>query len=99
VEGNNGGGGGGDRTRLQEKARMEQPSNGRRRRNLVPVGGLAYYISPPATLSVLLHDPFHALFYLAFTLTECAVSGRTWIEVSGTSVQDVMWHDSSVRIR
>jgi protein transport protein SEC61 subunit alpha len=66
---------------------------------LVPVGGLAYYISPPATLSVLLHDPFHVLFYLAFTLTECAVSGRTWIEVSGTSVQDVMWHDSSVRIR
>jgi protein transport protein SEC61 subunit alpha len=30
----------------------------------VPLGGLAYYISPPATLSVLLNDPFHALFYL-----------------------------------
>ena len=55
----------------------------------VPVGGLAYYISPPATLSVLLHDPFHALFYLVFTLTACAVFGRTWIEVSGKSVRDV----------
>ena len=55
----------------------------------VPVGGLAYYISPPATLSVLLNDPFHALFYLVFTLTACAVFGRTWTEVSGTAVRDV----------
>jgi len=55
----------------------------------VPVGGIAYYISPPASFSVLLHDPFHALFYLMFTLTACAVFGRTWTEVSGTSVRDV----------
>jgi protein transport protein SEC61 subunit alpha len=55
----------------------------------VPVGGLAYYISPPATFSVLLHDPFHAIFYLLFTLTACAVFGRMWTEVSGTSVRDV----------
>lgn len=55
----------------------------------VPVGGLAYYISPPATLSVMFHDPFHALFYLLFTLTACAIFGRTWTDVSGTSVRDV----------
>eukprot|EP00584_Thalassiosira_punctigera_P011210 CAMPEP_0172531414 /NCGR_PEP_ID=MMETSP1067-20121228/4836_1 /TAXON_ID=265564 ORGANISM="Thalassiosira punctigera, Strain Tpunct2005C2" /NCGR_SAMPLE_ID=MMETSP1067 /ASSEMBLY_ACC=CAM_ASM_000444 /LENGTH=478 /DNA_ID=CAMNT_0013315793 /DNA_START=162 /DNA_END=1598 /DNA_ORIENTATION=+ len=55
----------------------------------VPVGGLAYYVSPPATLSDMLRDPFHALFYLMFTLTACAVFGRTWTEVSGTSVRDV----------
>lgn len=55
----------------------------------IPVGGLAYYISPPATLSDMLHDPFHALFYLLFTLTACAIFGRTWTEVSGTSVRHV----------
>jgi len=55
----------------------------------VPVGGLAYYISPPATLSVMFHDPFHALFYLMLTLTACAIFGRTWTEVSGTSVRHV----------
>jgi protein transport protein SEC61 subunit alpha len=58
----------------------------------VPVGGLAYYISPPASFSVLLHDPFHAIFYLLFTLTACAVFGRMWTEVSGTSVRDVSRH-------
>jgi len=55
----------------------------------VPVGGLAYYISPPVSLSDMFHDPFHALFYLMFTLTACAIFGRTWTEVSGTSVRDV----------
>mmetsp|Transcript_13835 Transcript_13835/g.30121 ORF Transcript_13835/g.30121 Transcript_13835/m.30121 type:complete len:474 (-) Transcript_13835:180-1601(-) len=55
----------------------------------VPIGGLAYYISPPATLSVMFHDPFHALFYLMFTLTACAIFGRTWTEVSGTSVKHI----------
>lgn len=56
---------------------------------LVPVGGLAYYISPPATFSAFLHDPFHAMFYLVFTLTACAIFGRMWTEVSGTSVRHV----------
>lgn len=55
----------------------------------VPVGGLAYYISPPASLLAMLHDPFHAVFYLMFTLTACAIFGKTWTEVSGTSVRDV----------
>ncbi len=55
----------------------------------VPVGGLAYYISPPATFSAFLHDPFHAIFYLVFTLTACAIFGKTWTEVSGTSVRHV----------
>ena len=37
----------------------------------------------------MMHDPFHALFYLVFTLTACAIFGRMWTEVSGTSVRDV----------
>ena len=55
----------------------------------VPVGGLAYYISPPMSLSEILYDPFHALFYLVFILTSCALFSKTWIEVSGSSPKDV----------
>ena len=55
----------------------------------VPVGGLAYYISPPMSFSEILYDPFHALFYLVFILTSCALFSKTWIEVSGSSARDV----------
>jgi len=55
----------------------------------VPVGGLAYYVSPPTSLSDLLYDPFHAIVYLTFILTSCALFSKTWIEVSGSSPRDV----------
>jgi protein transport protein SEC61 subunit alpha len=55
----------------------------------VPVGGLAYYISPPQTLSDILRDPLHAMFYFSFILTACALFSKTWIEVSGSSAKDV----------
>jgi protein transport protein SEC61 subunit alpha len=55
----------------------------------IPVGGLAYYLSPPGTLQDVLMDPFHAIFYLTFVLTTCALFSKTWIEVSGSSPRDV----------
>jgi len=55
----------------------------------VPVGGLAYYVSPPGSLFEIWQDPFHALFYLTFILTSCALFSKTWIEVSGSSPRDV----------
>lgn len=55
----------------------------------VPVGGIAYYISPPHSLSEIIGDPFHAVFYLVFILTSCALFSKTWIEVSGSSAKDV----------
>eukprot|EP00640_Fibrocapsa_japonica_P001852 CAMPEP_0113952296 /NCGR_PEP_ID=MMETSP1339-20121228/90327_1 /TAXON_ID=94617 /ORGANISM="Fibrocapsa japonica" /LENGTH=446 /DNA_ID=CAMNT_0000960873 /DNA_START=300 /DNA_END=1640 /DNA_ORIENTATION=+ /assembly_acc=CAM_ASM_000762 len=55
----------------------------------VPVGGLAYYISPPNSFTEILADPFHALFYISFILTACALFSKTWIEVSGSSAKDV----------
>jgi len=55
----------------------------------VPVGGLAYYISPPQALADILKDPLHALFYFTFILAACALFSKTWIEVSGTSAKDV----------
>merc|ERR1712113_625663 len=55
----------------------------------IPVGGLAYYISPPPNFSDIWEDPIHALFYVAFVLISCALFSKTWIEVSGSSSRDV----------
>ncbi len=55
----------------------------------VPVSGLAYYISPPHTLKDIASDPIHAVVYLLFILSACALFSKTWIEVSGSSPRDV----------
>mmetsp|Transcript_100222 Transcript_100222/g.292260 ORF Transcript_100222/g.292260 Transcript_100222/m.292260 type:complete len:336 (+) Transcript_100222:2-1009(+) len=55
----------------------------------IPVGGLAYYISPPHSFTDIWDDPIHALFYVAFVLISCALFSRTWIDVSGSSARDV----------
>merc|ERR1711985_221235 len=39
----------------------------------IPVGGLAYYLSPPSTFSDIWEDPLHALVYVVFVLTSCAL--------------------------
>ncbi len=56
----------------------------------VPVGGLVYYISPPRGFGELITDPLHSLFYIIFILGTCALFSKTWIEVSGSSVKDVI---------
>jgi len=56
----------------------------------VPVGGIAYYVSPPQSFSDMLADPFHCVFYIAFVLTTCALFSRAWIDVSGQSAKDVV---------
>merc|ERR1712007_336692 len=55
----------------------------------VPVGGLAYYISPPTSFSAIWEDPIHSIVYVAFVLGSCALFSKTWIEVSGSSPRDV----------
>jgi protein transport protein SEC61 subunit alpha len=57
--------------------------------NMIPVGGLAYYISPPSSLAEMAANPLHAVFYITFMLTACALFSKTWIEVSGSSASDV----------
>ncbi|KAK3250988.1 Protein transport protein Sec61 subunit alpha [Cymbomonas tetramitiformis] len=56
---------------------------------LIPVGGLVYYLSPPTSLTDVALNPLHAVFYLTFMLTACALFSKTWIEVSGSSAKDV----------
>ncbi|KAB1200023.1 Protein transport protein Sec61 subunit alpha [Morella rubra] len=55
----------------------------------IPVGGLAYYVTAPSSLADMAAHPSHALFYLVFMLTACALFSKTWIEVSGSSARDV----------
>lgn len=55
----------------------------------VPIGGVAYYISPPVNLKEIMADPLHAVVYVTFVLTTCALFSKTWIDVSGTSPKDV----------
>lgn len=54
-----------------------------------PVGGIAYYISPPGSFQEVVGDPFHTIAYIIFILTACALFSKTWIQVSGTSSSDV----------
>eukprot|EP00760_Papus_ankaliazontas_P035732 PhM_4_TR7993/c1_g1_i1/m.86227/K10956/SEC61A; protein transport protein SEC61 subunit alpha len=55
----------------------------------IPVGGLAYYVSAPQSFGEMFADPFHAIFYVSFVLTTCALFSKAWIDVSGTSARDV----------
>jgi len=55
----------------------------------VPVGGLAYYVSPPANSYEIFADPVRTVFYITFVLTTCALFSKTWPEVSGSSAKDV----------
>jgi hypothetical protein len=40
-------------------------------------------------LADIVANPFHALFYVVFMLSACALFSKTWIEVSGSSARDV----------
>merc|ERR1719225_1084210 len=55
----------------------------------IPVGGIAYYISPPHSFTDIWEDPIHAILYVAFVVSSCALFSRTWIDVSGSSARDV----------
>eukprot|EP01134_Creolimax_fragrantissima_P002875 CFRG2875T1 len=65
-----------------------------------PIGGFCYYISPPHSLGECWKDPIHAIIYMAFMLTTCAIFSKTWIEVSGTSPKDVnrQFKDQGIQI-
>ena len=56
----------------------------------IPVGGIAYYLSPPSSFANVLYDPLHTLIYVGFVLGSCAIFSKTWIEVSGSAPRDVL---------
>jgi len=64
----------------------------------IPVGGLAYYISPPIDFNNIVNDPFHAFCYILFVLFSCAQCSKMWLEISGSSSRDVakMFRDRQI---
>jgi protein transport protein SEC61 subunit alpha len=57
--------------------------------NMIPVGGLSYYVSAPRSIAHCLSDPIHSLVYLGFTLAASAFLSLSWLEVSGSGAREV----------
>lgn len=56
---------------------------------IVPVGGLIYYITSPKTLYEAITNPIHMIIYTLFVVGSCALFSRTWIDVSGQGPKEV----------
>ena len=55
----------------------------------IPIGGLAYYISPPRDLRDFIIEPIHSIIYVIFILFACGLFSKTWVELSGKSARDI----------
>ncbi|MEE9378085.1 MAG: preprotein translocase subunit SecY, partial [Candidatus Lokiarchaeia archaeon] len=56
---------------------------------LIPKGGLIYYLTPPLGLDQVAADPFRAILYLFIFIFLCIMLGRVWVEVSGLAPRDI----------
>jgi len=66
---------------------------------LIPISGLAYYLTPPQGISSLIYGEFgtgtwwsvviHGIVYLFIFTSLCVVLGKIWIEVSGLAPRDI----------
>jgi len=54
-----------------------------------PVGGLAYFVTPPNTVLNVAAEPIRAAVYLAILVAFCAVFSLIWLEVGGLSPDKV----------
>lgn len=52
-------------------------------RGPVPLKGLAYYITSPGSLDIIIKDPLRALIYASIVIAICVVFSMTWIEIGG----------------
>jgi preprotein translocase SecY subunit len=51
--------------------------------NIQPVGGLAYFVTPPNNILSVAAEPIRAAVYLAILVVFCAVFSLIWLEVGG----------------
>jgi protein transport protein SEC61 subunit alpha len=56
---------------------------------VVPVGGLVYYISPPNGIQQTLADPVRAVVYVGFLVVLAVLFARIWVEIGGLSSRAV----------
>jgi len=58
-------------------------------RGPVPVNGLAYYITSPSSLDVIMKTPLRALIYMFIVVAVCIIFSKTWIEIGGLGPEKV----------
>jgi protein transport protein SEC61 subunit alpha len=56
--------------------------------HMIPVGGIARYITAPTSFGEMFSDPFHAIFYITFVLSTCALFSKIWIDINHTTARD-----------
>ncbi len=56
---------------------------------IVPTGGIAYYLTSPFNLTNVLSDPLRALVYAAALIFFCLLFAKFWVEVGGLSATRV----------
>ena len=56
---------------------------------VTPVGGLAYYVTPPNSILGVAAEPLRAAVYLAILVAFCAVFSLIWLEVGGLGPEKV----------
>ncbi len=56
---------------------------------VTPVGGLAYFVTPPNNIVGVAAEPVRAAIYLAILVTFCAVFSLIWLEVGGLGPERV----------
>jgi len=57
--------------------------------NNQPIGGLAYYVTPPNNVLSVAAEPIRAAVYLAILVVFCAVFSLIWLEVGGLGPERV----------
>lgn len=53
------------------------------------ISGVAYYLTPPASLSILLTDPIKVLIYAVVFIASCILFAWLWVELSGIGAKQV----------
>jgi len=51
--------------------------------NIVPIGGLVYYVTAPRSFVEVINNPLKAFGYLGILVAFCVVFSLTWLEVGG----------------
>lgn len=54
-----------------------------------PIGGLAYYVTPPRSLDAVASSPVRALVYAALFIAICVIFSMTWVQVAGLDSKTV----------
>ncbi|MBS7643326.1 preprotein translocase subunit SecY [Candidatus Bathyarchaeota archaeon] len=54
-----------------------------------PIGGLAYYMTPPRSVDAVVKDPVKTIIYISILLIVCVIFSMTWVQVSGLDSKTV----------